>query len=191
MHCKMIKLNAVIDCSSVNSCEKCGVLHVARHDNIVIDASNCSKFYQNDFYFTRIESPFGYKQGGKRCCEGGLRIVSNGSGISFYWYFWSRIVLEHTIKNIIFFKSRVKSGRYQEGSIHVCWCDQCFYNRTNIFGISTDSGGPQPPSRLSFLWTRWHQRISIPHHHCYYFGFLFCETQKGTANKVGLKLKEA
>lgn len=103
MHCKMIKLNAVIDCSSVNSYEKCGVLHVARHDNIVIDASNCSKFYQNDFYFTRIESPFGYKQGGMRCCEGGLRIVSNGSGMSLYWYFWSRIELEHTIKNIIFF----------------------------------------------------------------------------------------
>lgn len=97
----------------------------------------------------------------------------------------------HYQKYHFFFKSRVKSGRYQEGSIHVCWCDQCFYNRTNIFGISTVSGGRQPPSRLSFLWTRWHQRISIPHHHCYYFGFLFCETQKGTANKVGLKLKEA
>lgn len=83
MHCKMIKLNTVIDCSSVNSCEKCGLLNVARHDDIIIDDSNCSKFYQNALYFTRIVSPFGYKQGGKRCCEGGLRIVSNASGTSF------------------------------------------------------------------------------------------------------------
>lgn len=82
MHCKMIKLNTVIDCSSVNSCEKCGVLNVACHDDIIIDDSNCSKFYQNALYFTRIVSPFGYKQGGKRCCEGGLRIVSNASGTS-------------------------------------------------------------------------------------------------------------
>lgn len=78
----MTKQSEVIDCKSVNSCEKCGVIHVAHHDDIVIDASNCSKFYQNDFFLTKIKSPFGNKQGGKRCCEGTLRIVSNVSGMT-------------------------------------------------------------------------------------------------------------
>lgn len=124
MHCKMIKLNTVIDCSSVNSCEKCGVLNVARHDDIIIDDSNCSKFYQNALYFTRIVSPFGYKQGGKRCCEGGLRIVSNASGTSLCWYFWSKILFEHNIKNIIFFNLVLTPEEIRKDATNVSTTEQ-------------------------------------------------------------------
>lgn len=74
-----------------------------------------------------------------------------------------------------FFQFSVDSGRNQKGSI--CRCDQCFYNRTDILCIPTVSGGHQSSSRLSPLWTGWHQRISLSHHHCYYFD-LFCKTQK-------------
>lgn len=45
MYCKMIKLNIVIDCFSVNLCEKCGVLNVVCYDDIIIDDFNCFKFY--------------------------------------------------------------------------------------------------------------------------------------------------
>lgn len=45
----MTKQSEVIDCKSVNSLKKGGVLHDARHNDIIIDASNCSKFHQNVF----------------------------------------------------------------------------------------------------------------------------------------------
>ncbi|XP_048769466.2 uncharacterized protein LOC125675717 [Ostrea edulis] len=74
----MASLKTSIRCSFPNWCSKCGVLHVnvSNIEEIQIDSSNCSRFYENPFPF-EIRHPQGVLKGGRRCCEGTLTVHYN------------------------------------------------------------------------------------------------------------------